>query len=384
MLYTGSAYGSYAIVGSVVSAGKTAPVGMGCNVVPPAHAQNQVASANVPPLLTLGQIVDTADASVNAGVNTSSSASSIDTVSVAGGLVTASALTSVANVTFDGSTFAANADGTSFADLVVAGIPIPVNPAPNTVLPLPLLGTVTLNEQMVHVGPSSGKITVNAIHVSVTMVNLIGIPVGTQIFVGHAASTLTQAQIVAIMSGTAYGLSSKVLGGLVQLGRQAAVSLPCDGTDGAVVTNSVASVNVPPIATSGTITDTAEGTDTTTSGDGQLTSTVEGLDLVSELVQATTIQASVEGSTDGSTNTFHDGSTFLGLHVAGFPEIGDDVAPNTRLNIVGLGTLWLHRVIQSSSGLEVRMVELNVTVANTFGIPVGTDVQIAVASVNIL
>ncbi len=383
ILYTGSAYGSYATLGSVVTAGKTAPVGMGCDVVPPAHAQNEVASANVPPLLTLGQIVDTADATDSGGVNTASSTSSIDSVSVAGGVVTASALVSAANVTFDGSTFAANANGTSFADLVVAGIPIGVNVAPNTVLPLPLLGTVTLNEQIVHVGSSNGKITVNAIHVTVTMPNLIGIPVGTQIIVGHASSSLAQADVVAIMSGTAYGLSSKVLGGLVQIGRQAAVSLPCTGTDGSVITNSVASVNVPPIASSGTVTDTAQGTDTATSADGHLTSTVQALNLVSGLVQATTIQASVDGSTDGSTNSFHDGSTFLGLHVAGFPEIGDDVAPNTRLSIVGLGTLWLHRVIQSSSGLEVRMVELNVTVANAFGIAVGTDVRVAVASVHI-
>ena len=37
---------------------------------------------------------------------------------------------------------------------------------------------------------------------------------------------------------------------------------------------------------------------------------------------------------------------FLNLRVAGFPAIGDDVAPDTMIDLAGLGTLWLYRGIQ--------------------------------------
>ena len=74
---------------------------------------------------------------------------------------------------------------------------------------------------------------------------------------------------------------------------------------------------------------------------------------------------------------------FVGLHVTGFPHIGDDVPPNTRLHIVGLGTLWLHRIIQTSNSIEIRMIELIVTEANGFGLSIGTDIQVSVAEASV-
>ena len=71
------------------------------------------------------------------------------------------------------------------------------------------------------------------------------------------------------------------------------------------------------------------------------------------------------------------GMRFLGLKVAGHRNIHDNVPPNTKVEISGLGTLWLHRVIQTDSYIEVRMIELVVTQKNTFGIAVGTDVRVA-------
>jgi hypothetical protein len=51
----------------------------------------------------------------------------------------------------------------SAAALSIPGVTVPVNPAPNTVLTVPLLGTVTLNEQVA--GPVTGSQTVTAIHI---------------------------------------------------------------------------------------------------------------------------------------------------------------------------------------------------------------------------
>src|SRR5216117_1069379 len=105
-----------------------------------------------------------------------------------------------------------------------------------------------------------------------------------------------------------------------------------------------------------------------------MTSTVQAVDVVSELVTASLVKADAHASNIGGTLTFSDtGSMFVDLHVTGFPDIGDDVPPNTRLPNVGLGKLWLHRIIQTSNSIEVRMIELIVTEANGFGISIGTD-----------
>lgn len=52
---------------------------------------------------------------------------------------------------------------------------------------------------------------------------------------------------------------------------------------------------------------------------------------------------------------------------------------NTKLHISGVGTLWLHRVIQKPNSIEVRMIELVVKHANTLGLPIGSDIQVSVA-----
>jgi hypothetical protein len=68
--------------------------------------------------------------------------------------------------------------------------------------------------------------------------------------------------------------------------------------------------------------------------------------------------------------------------VAGFPLINDDVAPNTELSIPGVGTLWLNRVIVSPHGIEVRMIELVLSVSVS-GNPAGTDLIISDASARV-
>ena len=118
---------------------------------------------------------------------------------------------------------------------------------------------------------------------------------------------------------------------------------------------------------------------------GETTSTVNGSNLVSGLLTAKVIKAGSNAATSSQGKfTFNDtGSKFLGLKVSGHPEIHDDVAPNTKVKIAGLGTLWLHRVIQTDSYIEVRMVELVVTETNSYGIKVGTDVRVANAHVSL-
>jgi hypothetical protein len=158
-------------------------------------------------------------------------------------------------------------------------------------------------------------------------------------FVGHAqSSTLTNE---GLLSGFGYG-SLMTAAGIVEAGESAAITLPCSGTtDGAIETNDVASVTVPGVLSTGAIHTTAQGPLTTSGASGQITASVAGLDLLSSLVTATTITADASASISAGSITLSDtGSLFVGLAVTGHPEVGANPSPNTRVSIVGLGTLW--------------------------------------------
>jgi hypothetical protein len=382
--FSADAYGTYATVGKTVVAGKTAVSSLGhCGTVnTPAHTENTVVTENSPPLLATGVINTTADGNILLdGTLQSMATAETHDASVLGGIITADEVKAVSITTNDATGFHTSAAGSIFVNLVVAGIPILVDPAPNTDINLIGFGHVLLNEQITKVKTTSVSLTVNMIHVFITQENILGIAVGTEIIVSHAFSSLTS-EVHGTLDGTAYGTKA-FIGKLITSGPSALQSMPCLGTNGRLKSNSVAQVEVPLLFSVGEVVDTALGTVNGTSAVGDMTSTVEGVTVATDLVTATVVNADAHASKDNGTLSFSDTSTFVGLSVSGFPDIGDNVAPNTRLSIAGLGTLWLHRVIQTPNSIEVRMIELIVTQTNSFGIAIGTDIQVAVAEASV-
>lgn len=221
------------------------------------------------------------------------------------------------------------------------------------------------------------------IHVYVTVANVLGVKVGTQIIVANAASGIEEVSGPAALDGFAYGayVSAKPL---VQLGPVAEVSLSCMGDDDATQTVTVASVNVPTILSSATITDTVQGDAITDDSHSKSTSTTQNANLLGGLLTASLIKDEADASTtEGINFNFSSSGSFVNLVVHGHPEIHDNVAPNTTVSIAGLGTLYLHRVIQTNNSIEVRMVELVVNEHNTLGLPIGADIRITVAEASL-
>ncbi|ASN39645.1 hypothetical protein CGQ24_11870 [Arthrobacter sp. 7749] len=70
-----------------------------------------------------------------------------------------------------------------------------------------------------------------------------------------------------------------------------------------------------------------------------------------------------------------DTSTFTNLRIVGLPAINASVAPNTVIQVPGLGKVTLHKVSKSSTAIAVTMVEivLNKAVGT---LPVGSTIQI--------
>jgi hypothetical protein len=378
--FQGSAYGTLVRVGSTVSSGRSALSTLGCISETGVTHANSIASVSVPPLLSTGTVTTSAASQATPGGPASVSKATTQSASALGGLVRAAAVRSVSTtVEHAPGSFSTSAAGTKFVGLVVAGTPISGTPAPNTKISLPGVGYVILNQQVSTVTKTGASLTVIAIHVVVTKPNPAA-EVGTQIIVSFAQSSLG-GPVAGLLDGLAYGARANV-GKTVIAGKEFPQPLSCLGTNGKTKTNQGAGLSIPGILTSGTVTDTVQGTATATAASAAATSTVQGLNLLGGTVKATAIKAAV--SATGNPPAFGDNSTFLNLTVAGHPGIGSHVAPNTKVTLAGLGTLWLHRRIETKHKITVIMVQLVVTVAgNPEGLKVGTTVNVAYAQASV-
>ena len=345
--YTASAFGTSVTVGSVVESGPSAPVALGCTTENNVNLSNTTAGVDLGPLGRTGPVSTTAR-SYNSPVRATATAYT-KTLSLLGGLVRASAIRAVSSTTRDGSGFDLSAEGTTLTNLRVLGLPVSASAAPNTRINLPGVGHIIINEQI----RRSNGLTVNGLHIHVTATD-------THIIVSQAVSGLS-GPVVGVLAGTAYGTYAAI-GDVVSSGPSFKISVPCLGTDGAVRTNTGVGVDIGTILETETITNTARGTLTATTATSQTTSTVEELDLLDDLVEATAIKADAEVNRNGSDYTVSGtGSSFGTLSVAGHDAIDADVAPNTRITISGVGTLYLNRQIRSEKSITVIMVQLILT-----------------------
>ncbi len=383
--YLPSAYGTYAFVGNTVIVGQTAPASLAgdCGTTQePLHASASAAAVNLPPLLSGG----IANTYVSSASRQSQAEADTTAITLLGGLISAQEITAVATTTLDSNgVFHVSAAGSNFNNLMVLGRRYNGTVAPNTRINLPLLGYVVLNEQTSTIGTANASMVVNMVHVYVTVGNLLGLPVGTQVIVSNATSGMYNIQAPGIISGHSYG--TQVTGQIVGSSPTAPEVLPCQGTGGTVLTNSQLGVTIPIILTSGTLTNTVESNLTPTFSSGENTSTIQGLNLLNGLVTATLLRGQVDASVDQQYHTTLTGQdSLVGISVLGHPEITDAVPNNTAVPILGLGTLYLKRILYGTFPLsvETRSVELVVNQTNVYGLPIGLDVIVGDALITII
>ncbi len=383
-LFSANAYGTQVKVGNLVKSGPTAKsgIGGGCGTTKaPQHSENTILSVNLAPTVTTGVIFTTADGIVlQNGTQRARATAETYGANLLGGLISADLVKAVSTITHDASGFHTSPAGTQFVNLVVAGNLLGVSTAPNTRIELAGLGYVIINEQIAKTTKGGGKsLTVNGIHVVITQANLLNLKVGTHIIVSHAFSTLSGPGISGTLDGFAYGTNANVANVIIS-GRTAQVAVGCLGTNGVVKTNQILQVQVPGLVSVGEVVDTAQGSVNGTSATAETTSTIQAVNVLADLVRADVVKADAHASKlNGAVTLSDSGSSFVNLSVEGFANIDANVAPNTKLTIAGLGTLYLHRVIKTQTDIEVRMIELVINQQNTLGIRIGTVVRVAVA-----
>ena len=132
-----------------------------------AHADADV--LGVPNTLSSSFLSSTATGAIGTAEASALSVASVAQVNVLGGLITASEVIATVTSTRGASGAASNANGSTFENLVVAGVPVTsgdATVAPNTQRSLSGVGYVVLNEQIpTGDGVTSSGMTVNMIHV---------------------------------------------------------------------------------------------------------------------------------------------------------------------------------------------------------------------------
>jgi hypothetical protein len=379
--YTASAYGTYAFVGSTVVVGQTAPVsvGPGCGTAAiNLSASGTVASVTRLPTIKTGAI----NTNAHDSLNFATASSDVHDISLLGALITATEVKAVSSTSRDGTGFHSSAAGSSLTTLKVGTTVFTTVPAANTTIQLAGFGRVVLNEQIASGTATSTtkQLTVNMIHVYVTVANTLNIPVGTQIIVAHAFSGLTQVGGPGTLDGTAFG--TLVNSATIKSSTTAPASVGCLGN--ALITKTQVGITVPNVLSSGTITDTAQGSITASLSSAQTSSTVQSVNFLNGTITANTVQAQANASTtDGSTFNFSQSGSFVNLKVSGHPEITSNVAANTKVTLAGIGTLYLHRVIQGPNSITVRMIEVVLASGNVLGLPTGMDIIVCSSSASL-
>ncbi|CAA9373635.1 MAG: hypothetical protein AVDCRST_MAG75-324 [uncultured Propionibacteriaceae bacterium] len=369
--YTGSAYGTWAKVGSTVRSGPSAYLTFGCTTNGNLHKTNTSAGLSLAPLGKTGTVSTTGDTYASPVKSRTTAATA--QVNLLNGLVKATAVKAASSTTRTSTGYSLSSSGTTLTGLVVAGKAVSANTAPNTRINLAGFGYVIVNEQI----RTSNGLTVNGLNLFVTVTNSLGVPVGSRVAVSQAVSALT-GPVAGVLGGYAYGTTATV-GTVAKSDASFPKYMPCLGTGNVVRTNTGAGVAIGTAVSTGTITNTAQGSISATSATGKLTSTVQSANVINGLVKATAIKASARSTSNGSTYSHtSSGSGFGTLSVTGHPTIGVSVAPNTKVELKGVGTLYLHRVIRTTRTVEVRMMELVITTPVN-GLAVGTNIKIGVA-----
>ncbi len=128
---------------------------------------NQVASITIPGTLASQTLTVTTTGSIGGTSASAQSSATVEQLDILNHLVMAKAVEAVASSTGDGTTATSSGAGSQLLGLTVGNIVFgDVIPLPNTVIPLPGVGTVILNEQITGGdGVTTTSLTVNMIHV---------------------------------------------------------------------------------------------------------------------------------------------------------------------------------------------------------------------------
>src|SRR5579871_1338504 len=379
-LSSGWAYGAYTTgkTGSTsLISGPISQVGFACDPLP-------TTDTNSASLVEYNSAINAGSATSTLTVSTTSASNSIEASADIEGLKLFNGLISAGSIHTDVTSTATASGGTSsnnsiFSGLSISGASMLVNPAPNTKVTLPGIGYVVLNEQH---GPFDGaastSISVNALDVHITA----GPSAGTNLLIGHAESSESITAQPLTVRGAAYGFYSSGPSGTnasSTIGPMGYTEVSCIGGTSSISSNGLSSSQV---GNTGAIHSSATGKIVSSGGSASGQTTMSASTLLKKLIDFSTMALSAQADITNGAGSCASSMTLTNGSVNG-KALNNNPAPGTRIDLPGIGYVIVNEVVCSnnSSVTEEGVIgfDINVTMANSLGLPIGDRILIGVS-----
>jgi hypothetical protein len=384
--FLGEAYGNKA---NAKAGNLATKLGRAAYVVCPCHGtdgnirSNFVSNVDGGDRYKADKIDSTAQAEKRSGMRAfARTTSRVTNMRALGGLIKADSMEAVATVHANQTSISGSPSGSAITGLKINGESRTVDPGER--IDLPGFGYAVFNN-VSHFGDgvNTGGVLVEMMRIVITRSNTLDIPIGSVITVAHARAGYTRQENGSVVGAVAWGSKGDSNSSDVQgfFGKTAIASLGCFSKGTSSGSNRVSSTSHPGVFMTGEQLSRVYGEVSSSVALARANSRLEAVDLLDGTLTADVIQGATTASVDGTGgHTSFDGSRFVNLSIMGTP-FGDDVAPNTTVDIPGLGTLMLN--VQSASHdsddaqATVEMVVLTVTAANPQNIPIGSEIHLA-------
>lgn len=361
----------------------------------PASTSNKVASVRVGTLAQIGAVTTDA-AAVQSGIGYKTTAHAhTANVSLLNGAIKVSAVDTISTAESNGTDAPTATSSTELIGLTIAGKKYPINVPANTGVTIPGLASIVVN--------GSGTSTIgNSVAtwgagLYVTLLKPTnGVAAGATIILNPtytSVSLMKKADAGAALGGAGLGAYAFAHVGddiQAETGKLGVKAVPPLGTDGLPVSNTTLKVNVTGLLNVKAIESVVTGTSTPALSEATVTSKLVGLKLfpsgLSSLISADAVGSTAHVRLDDGTPVTEGNMQLINLKIAG-KAIPIDVAPNTTINLAGLGKIVLNEQTEvRSTGHQhaYRVTALHITLDTArAGLPVGAEVVVGVAQANV-
>jgi hypothetical protein len=373
-------------VGTTISSDLTAESGV--TGKQPAADTNKVASVRVGGLVQTGAV--TTDASAvrsGTGFKTTAHARTAN-VNLLNGAIKVSAVDTTSTAESNGTDPATGSSSTELVGLTIAGKKYPINVPRNTGVNIPGVARVTINASQTATSGESVVTQGAALYVTLLKARN-GVAAGATIMLNPTYTLITPATDPEgghqLGGGGVGAYAFAHVGDEIEAetGHLGSKMMPPLGTNGETLANTTARINLPQLLRVDGIESTVTGISTPALSEATVTSKLANLKLfptlTGGLITATAIGSTSHVRLDGGTPITEGNLQFINLKVAG-KAIPIDVAPNTTINVAGLGKV----VINEQKELRVpgfshayQVIALHITLnTEKAGLPVGAEIQI--------
>jgi hypothetical protein len=370
-------------LGTTIQSGLTAQSSLTGSEVPNS-AQTQVASVHVGTLANVGVITSGQEATATLGGTKITSTVEIAGLDLLNGAIKADAIES--SSTASASLLGLSGDtATKFVHLTIGGHLIPIDVGKNTRITIPGVADVVLNETKVDIGPGTVRTYGAALHVTLLKANS-GAPAGAEIWVNPTLAMLmpTPDSDAAPVFGSAYSTYvAAAVGNNVKVLSQptGVVSVPIGGTNGVKYTASLASVKLQNVLTVGALQNSVTASTVPGFADVATESEIAKVNLLNGLITADAIDVNAHVRNSAADNVSETRMNLVHLVIAGKPY-PVNVAPNTEINIAGIARIFINQRVVTPNAAAIIGLRVVLSTAK-YGLPIGADIQVAVASARI-